>query len=78
MGIDWNTDCLDYGKHLNFSGAIKRSAVLGQYLNARYHLPDRKHDVDYRSWERMEKQYRMHKNKTLKKASYSTTQAQNI
>ena len=40
VDIDWSSDTLDQGRHLNLSGAQKVSAVLGEYLKKQYDLPD--------------------------------------
>lgn len=50
IGIDWEKDTRDKGDHLNFSGAKKASDYLGDYLMARFSLPDHRSDADYRSW----------------------------
>lgn len=49
--INWNTDSADGGKHLNYRGAEKVSACLGDYLKAHYALPDHKRDSLYSSWQ---------------------------
>ena len=57
-GINWRTDSLDHGDHLNFLGARKVTAYLGQYLNSQYNLPDHRGEKKYFSWEILERQYR--------------------
>lgn len=57
-GINWRTDSLDHGDHLNFLGARKVTAYLGKYLNSQYNLPDHRGEKKYFSWEILERQYR--------------------
>lgn len=40
VDIDWSSDTLDQGRHLNLLGAQKVSAALGEYLKKQYELPD--------------------------------------
>lgn len=49
IGLDPATDFHDE-EHLNFMGAKKVSLHLGAYLKAIYHLPDRRNDSDFLSW----------------------------
>ncbi len=46
VGIDWTMDTRDKGNHLNYNGAKKTTAVLGEYLNENYTLPDRRNDTE--------------------------------
>lgn len=50
IGIDWYTDSLDRGDHLNLSGAEKVTTYLGEYLTDNYELPDHREDPAYASW----------------------------
>ena len=50
IGINWKTDSLDQGDHLNFSGAEKVTKYLGKYLAEKYKLPDHREDSAYASW----------------------------
>ena len=50
VSIDWDTDTRDKGDHLNYSGAVKISGFFGEFLKARYSLPDRRNDSDYTQW----------------------------
>ena len=51
LGIDWQTDTLDKGDHLNMNGVLKTSAYLEQYLNENYELEDHRGEEDYREWD---------------------------
>lgn len=50
LGIDWATDTLDMGDHLNLSGALKTSAYMEQYLLDNYDLPDHRGETQYEVW----------------------------
>ncbi|MDO4475573.1 MAG: hypothetical protein Q4B59_02165 [Lachnospiraceae bacterium] len=56
VGIDWTTDSLDGGDHLNHTGAKKITAYLREYLREE-HLPDRRGDGRYVSWEEAGRAY---------------------
>ncbi|HCT91136.1 MAG TPA: hypothetical protein DF613_07125 [Lachnospiraceae bacterium] len=58
MEIDWKTDSLDKGDHLNLSGARKATAYIGEYLKAGYDLPDRREDAVYADWAAESQAYR--------------------
>ena len=45
VNIDWLTDTRDKGNHLNYNGALKTTAVLGEYLAENYTFPDRREDA---------------------------------
>ena len=51
IGIDWRTDSLDHGEHVNLSGAERVTAFLGRYLSENYDIPDHRGDALYHSWE---------------------------
>ena len=51
IGINWDTDSLDHGDHLNLSGAEKVTAFLGRYLADMFALPDHRGEKAYHSWE---------------------------
>ena len=57
IGINWKTDSLDKGDHLNYLGARKVTAYLGKYLNENYNLEDHRGDSDYSSWEMLKQEY---------------------
>jgi len=48
--INWETDTADGGKHLNYKGAEKVTAYLGQYLSKNNPLPDHRQDLKYGTW----------------------------
>ncbi len=50
MNIDWQTDSLDQGDHLNLSGTRKVTAYLGEYLSEHYQLSDHRGEPKYSSW----------------------------
>ena len=50
-GFDWQTDSRDGGNHLNYSGAKKISAWLGDYLKRQYQLTDHRKDNQYQRWQ---------------------------
>jgi hypothetical protein len=50
--INWNRDSADGGSHLNYKGAVKATAYLGEYLSENFTLPDRRSDSAYQQWDR--------------------------
>jgi len=48
--LNWDTDCADSGSHMNFRGAEKVSAAMGEYLTAHYSLTDHRQDAAYAGW----------------------------
>ena len=57
IGINWKTDTLDNGDHLNLSGAEKATAYLGRFLSDKYDLPDHRNDTAYAAWAEESKDY---------------------
>ncbi len=51
--IDFGCDLFSTGEnsHVNFSGAEKYTAFIGEYLNSHYNLPDHRGDANYEKWE---------------------------
>ena len=53
LDINWNIDTLDRGEHLNYRGAAKVTAWLGEYLRREVPgLTDRRGDPDHSAWDR--------------------------
>ena len=50
IGIDWETDSLDRGDHLNLSGAEKVTEYLGRYLADNSALTDHRNDDAFAEW----------------------------
>lgn len=50
IDIDWKTDTVDQGDHLNTAGAIKVSSYMGEYLVKNYNLKSHKNDPYYADW----------------------------
>ncbi|MCH5317928.1 MAG: hypothetical protein J1E05_08125 [Eubacterium sp.] len=57
VGIDWQSDTIDMGDHLNYSGAKKASKYLGDYLAENFALPDHRGDVEYLDWDEALERY---------------------
>lgn len=53
LGIDWKSDTLDGGDHLNEAGATKVSKYLGTFLKERYGLTDHRGNAAYAVWDRL-------------------------
>lgn len=51
LGIDWAQDTYDRGDHLNYSGAHKVTAWMGQYLWETYPLTDHRSSPEYDQWD---------------------------
>ena len=51
LGIDWKSDTLDKGDHLNLSGAHKVTDYMTAYLQEHYMLPDHRGDEKFTSWD---------------------------
>lgn len=56
--IDWKTDTCDKGDHLNYRGAKKVTAYLGDYLAGRDLFTDKREDKEYESWRIAVKDFR--------------------
>lgn len=57
IGIDWNTDTLDKGDHLNLSGTEKVTEYLGRYLSDNYSLTDHRGDAAFDQWTKVAAEY---------------------
>lgn len=58
IGIDWATDSIDGGDHLNYNGATKSTDYFGSWLMERYDLPDHREDRSFQSWYEYLNRYR--------------------
>lgn len=67
IGINWETDSLDKGDHLNLSGAQKVTWYLGQYIADNYKMPDHRGEELYDSLEKKVQKYEKKIEKCLKK-----------
>lgn len=65
-GIDWKTDSLDKGDHLNLSGATKVTRKLGGLLRKKYVLPDHRDEKGYGPWQKAAEEYTAKAEKNLK------------
>lgn len=65
LSIDWEKDSRDKGDHLNYTGSLKTTAVLADYLNNK-NLPNHKNDELYKSWDKYYKKYIKKVNSTKK------------
>ena len=66
IGIDWNTDTLDKGDHLNLSGAERVTEYLGRYLSDNYSLADHRRDAAFDHWTKVAAEYDEKASKKLK------------
>lgn len=57
MGIDWKTDSLDKGDHLNLTGAGKVTHYIEKFIKSNYDLADHRGDTAYESWDNEAKEY---------------------
>lgn len=57
LKINWKTDTMDKGDHLNLSGARKVTKYLGKYLKKEFGLSDHRNEVTYKTWDRMAREY---------------------
>ena len=51
LALDWTTDTLDRGDHLNINGSKKVNAYFGKILKEKYHIPDHRGEADYAIWD---------------------------
>lgn len=56
IAIDWKKDSRDKGDHLNYSGSLKTTKFLSEYLNNK-NLPNHSDDEAYKSWDKYYKEY---------------------
>jgi len=57
LEINWKTDSMDKGDHLNLMGAHKVTKYFGSYLKANYDLTDHRGDTSYQEWDDILKKY---------------------
>ena len=51
LKINWKKDSQEKrGEHLNYTGAMKATNYLGNYLKSHHELPDHRQDEKYKSW----------------------------
>ena len=51
LKINWKKDSQETrGEHLNYTGAIKVTNYIGNYLKNNHELPDHRQDENYKSW----------------------------
>ena len=51
LALDWTTDTLDRGDHLNINGSKKVNAYFGKILKEKYHILDHRGEADYAIWD---------------------------
>ena len=64
--INFETDCFDPDSHLNYSGARKVTAYLGEHITKKYGIQDRRQDENYSSWNKDYEDYMVFKFDRLK------------
>ena len=57
LNIDWKTESRDGGGHLNYSGAIKATNYIGEYIKKYGILKDHRNDKEYDNWNEAYKYY---------------------
>lgn len=76
IGINWETDSLDNGDHLNLLGAWKTTKHLEKYLSRHYKLVDHRNDRKYRLWDILDKKYKKAADVNMKKMLEKITRNQ--
>lgn len=59
LDIDWELESKDAGRHLNYYGAKKVSAYLGEYMKSLNILEDHREDKKYDDWHKAYKIYKL-------------------
>ncbi len=67
--IDYETDLCEDGEHLNPSGARKVTNYIGDYLQEKYDIENKKDDTKYSTWNDDYKKYIELKNQKIKECS---------
>lgn len=57
VAINWQTDSFDYGEHLNYLGAEKVTAYVGQYLDDLNIFEDKREVKAYEAWNQTQKEF---------------------
>lgn len=65
--VNYDTDCLDEGSHLNVSGGNKMTDYIGQYISDQYNIPDHRSDSSYDHWNTDYQEYTEYKLSLLRK-----------
>lgn len=65
--INWKTDTYDKGDHMNYFGALKTTAYLGNYLAASGKFTDKRNDPNYQCWFDSVEKFDLELAKALKK-----------
>ena len=60
LALDWTTDTLDRGDHLNMNGSKKVNAYFGKILKEKYHIPDHRGEADYAIWDQQEAELKLY------------------
>ena len=60
LALDWTTDTLDRGDHLNINGSKKVNAYFGKILKEKYHIPDHRGEVDYAIWDQQSDELKLY------------------
>lgn len=50
VDINWETETVDGGNHLNYEGAMKVTAWIGNYLSENYDFEDKRENEQYIEW----------------------------
>lgn len=51
LKIDWKNDTYDKGDHLNFYGAQKTTAYLGEYIKSNFSITDNRGKEEFKHWD---------------------------
>lgn len=65
--IDWKTDTYDKGDHMNYFGALKTTAYLGNYLASSGEFSDKRGDTNYKGWFDSAEKFNLELSEALKK-----------
>ena len=65
LGINWSTDTMDKGDHLNYFGARKVTAFFSKYLRENYDFVDYREDLAYAQWNMDAKEFHKQMNEKI-------------